>query len=138
MIISTTDYDPTNEISIDSVGQNYILSLYSLNSDFIGDAFLCRSAVIKNTVYVKIFNAQSCEVFNSETKTIAITDNKCVYDVTVNNIPYSKTNFCSEAKFYVKLTDFVPLPNTLVAKCKIRKIWNSIIKTTKLLFTIYY
>jgi hypothetical protein len=121
MIISTSDYDPRNDIKKKDVGQNYILSVDNpkTNSDFIGTAFLCRSAVKDKTVYVKIFNAQDRGVFNSETKTIAITD-KCVYDVTVNTIPCVESDVCEIAEFVFTLTDFGSLlPIVLTVDYKI-------------------
>ena len=108
MNILTTDYDPTKEIDLSHVGQNYILSVNTnKTSDFIGDAFICRDCVKKNKVYVKIFSTDGATIYNSETKTIAITD-KCVYDVTVNTIQCSSSDFCATATLNIKFEDFTP------------------------------
>jgi len=114
MIISTSDFDPSDFaprelITKENVGQNYILSLDKPNSDFIGNAFLCRSVVINNKVYVKIFSPEPINSYVIET--IDITDNKCVYDVIFNIT--SCNACCDSAKFIFTLTNFDTLPDFL-------------------------
>jgi hypothetical protein len=59
--------------------------IYALNIDknnYVDYAFLCRSAVINNKVYLKIYDDKDV-LPNTPTYTITITNNKCDYDVRV-------------------------------------------------------
>jgi hypothetical protein len=99
----------TNKIEIDEEpkGQSFILN--SEDNGYIGDAFLCRSAVKNNKVYVYV-DVNKNKIYKT---VINITDNKCDYDVrTEVKYCFADDTCAPEATF--NIINVSPFPEDLL------------------------